>query len=66
MGVKNRLKEIRMREFLMAPGEFAEYIGTDIKNYSNWERNISRPNLEKSLEIAKKLNKRVDDIWYLE
>lgn len=66
MGVKNRLKEIRMREFLMEPGEFAKLLGTDIKNYSNWEHNNSRPKLELALEIAKKLNKTVEDIWYLE
>ncbi|WDU82247.1 helix-turn-helix transcriptional regulator [Caloramator sp. Dgby_cultured_2] len=64
--VKNRLKEIRMREYMMSAGEFAKYLGTDIKNYSNWERNVSRPNLEKALEISKKLNRTVNDIWYLE
>lgn len=64
--VKNRLKEIRMREYMMNQKEFAKYLGTDIKNYSNWERNVSRPNLEKALEISKKLNRTVNDIWYLE
>ena len=37
MGVKNRLKEISMREYLMEPGEVARHIGTDIQNYNNWE-----------------------------
>lgn len=63
--VKNRLKEIRMKEFLMAPGEFAKYIGTDIKNYSNWENGRSVPRLEIALKIAIKLNKKVEDIWYV-
>lgn len=66
MGVKNRLKEIRMREYLMAPGEFAKVLGADIKNYNNWESNRSRPNLELALEIAQKLNRKIEDIWYLE
>lgn len=64
--IKNRLKEIRMREYLMSPGKFAEFIGTDIKNYSNWENNRSRPKLEVALEIASKLDRRIEDIWYLE
>ncbi|WP_073249257.1 helix-turn-helix transcriptional regulator [Caloramator proteoclasticus] len=64
--VKNRLKEIRMREYMMNQKVFAEFIEIDIKSLSNWERNISRPNLEIALKIAKKLNKKVEDIWYLE
>ncbi|MBU3106709.1 helix-turn-helix domain-containing protein [Clostridium gasigenes] len=55
-----------MKEYLMAPGEFAKYIGTDIKNYSNWETGRSRPKLEIALKIAKKLNKTVEEIWFLE
>lgn len=62
--VKNRLKEIRMKEYLMNSSEFAEFIGTDIKNYSNWENNKSVPRLEVALIIAKKLNKKVEDIWF--
>lgn len=66
MGVKNRLKEIRMREFLMNPGEFAKYIEIDIKTYSGWENNHSRPTLERAIIIANKLNKDVKEIWYVE
>ncbi|EKQ56407.1 MULTISPECIES: helix-turn-helix domain-containing protein [unclassified Clostridium] len=66
MGVKNRLKEIRMREYLMAPGEFAKLLGMSIKTYSGWENEYSRPTLEKALEVSKKLNKDVNEIWYLE
>ncbi|HYF75464.1 MAG TPA: helix-turn-helix domain-containing protein [Candidatus Nitrosocosmicus sp.] len=64
--IKNRLKEIRMKEYIMDPGEFAEFIGIDIKNYSNWEHNRSRPKLELAIIIAKKLNRKVEDIWYFE
>lgn len=66
MGVKNRLKEIRMREFLMEPQEFARFLDVNIKSYYQWESEISKPPLEKALEISKKLNKSVNDIWYLE
>lgn len=66
MTFNNKLKEIRMKEYLMAPGEFAKYLGIDIKTYSNWERNYSRPKLELAVLIAQKLNKKVEDIWYFE
>lgn len=62
--LKNRLREIRMREYLMAPGEFAKHIGTDVKNLNNWESERSSPKLELAINIAKKLNRRVEDIWY--
>jgi len=55
-----------MKEFMMDPGEFANYIGTDIKNYSNWENNRSRPKLELAIMIAQKLNRNVEDIWFFE
>jgi len=55
-----------MKEYIMDPGEFAEFIGIDIKNYSNWEHNRSRPKLELAIIIAKKLNRKVEDIWYFE
>lgn len=65
MGVKNRLKEIRMREYMMEPGEFASFLGISNKVYWSWENDKSRPTLEKSLEIADKLKKDVKDIWQL-
>jgi DNA-binding XRE family transcriptional regulator len=64
--VKCKLKEIRMREFLMAPGEFAKYLDIPIQTYSGWENNHSRPTLEKALDIADKLNRDVKEIWYKE
>lgn len=46
--------------------QFAEFLGIDKKILSSWEREKSRPILEKALEISNKLNKNVNDIWYLE
>lgn len=66
MAVRNRLKEIRMREYGMEPEEFAKIIDVNIKSYYSYERNFSRPTLEKALEIALKLNKTIHEIWYLE
>ena len=64
--VKSRLKEIRMKEFMMTPGEFAEYLGLSIKTYSGWENGHSRPTLEKALYISVKLKRNINDIWYLD
>ncbi len=66
MGVNNKLKEIRMREYMMTPGEMAKFLDTTIKNYNNWESNRSRPKLELAMEIARKLNRKIEDIWYFE
>ncbi len=64
--VQNRLKEIRMREYLMEPQEFAKLIDVNFKTYYSWERGVAGPSLETALNIAKKLNKKVEDVWYLD
>ncbi|HII4507124.1 helix-turn-helix transcriptional regulator [Clostridium perfringens] len=66
MGVENKLREIRMREFLMNSVDFAKKLGVNLKTYSNWEKNRSKPPLEEALRIAKVLNRAVEDIWFLE
>lgn len=55
-----------MKEFMMTPGEFAEYLGLSIKTYSGWENGHSRPTLEKALYISVKLKRNINDIWYLD
>ena len=65
-GVKSRLKEIRMREYLMSPGEFAKFLEVPIQTYSGWENEHSRPTIETALKIAEKLNKDIKEVWYLE
>lgn len=66
MGVKNKLKEIRMREYMMNQSEFAKELEVPLTTYSQWERGTSNPTLEKSFEIAKKLNRAIPDIWHYE
>lgn len=66
MGVKNKLKEIRMREYMMEPQEFAKFIEVNYKTYYSWERGAAGPSLETALKVAKKLNKRIEDVWYLD
>ncbi|WP_404814332.1 helix-turn-helix transcriptional regulator [Clostridium tagluense] len=66
LGVKNRLKEIRMREYMLNQTEFSKLLGYDLKTVSNWEREVSTPILERAIDVSNKLNKKVNDIWYLE
>ncbi|NMF04588.1 helix-turn-helix transcriptional regulator [Clostridium beijerinckii] len=66
MGVKNKLKEIRMKEYMMSQTDFADKLSVPVKVYWSWENEKSNPTLENSLKIAKKLNKDIKDIWYLE
>lgn len=62
--LKNRLKEIRMKEYMMSSKEFAEMLDIKLTTYSRWESGENNPNLEKAYEIAKKLNKEVTEVWY--
>ena len=64
--VKNKLREIRMREFMMEPQEFANYIGVNYKTYYSWEKGTAGPSLETALKVAKILNRKIEDVWYLE
>ena len=66
MGVKNKLKEIRMREYMLNQTEFSKVLGYDLKTISNWEREVSAPTLERAIDVSNKLNRKVNDIWYLE
>ncbi len=66
MEIKNRLKEIRMREYAEDPKEFAKRLNVNIKTYYVWEHGDVLPGSKKLFEIASLLNKKVDDIWWLE
>jgi putative transcriptional regulator len=64
MGIKNHLKEIRMREYMLNQTEFAKLLDIDFRQYSRYEKGTV-PTSETMLTIAKKLNKKVEDIFYL-
>jgi len=66
MEVKNKLKEIRMREYMMDSGEFAKFLGVPRSTYSQWETGNNNPTLNKAFEIAEKLERKLVDIWYSE
>lgn len=55
-----------MKEYMMNITQFANVISIDKKVLSSWENDKSRPTLERALEVAAKLNKNVNEIWYLE
>ena len=63
--VKNRLKEIRMREYMMNSSEFCKVLGISISTYSQIESNKQQGNIETILKISKALNRKVEDIWHL-
>lgn len=64
--VKNKLKEIRMREYMLNQKEFAESIlHISIYTYNPIENNKTQGNIETILIIAKALNRKVEDIWYV-
>lgn len=63
--ITNRLKEIRMKEYMLGSRDFAEKLEVSKSTYSQWEKGINNPPLIKALEVAKKLNKSVEEIWYL-
>ena len=65
MAVKNRLKDIR-HDHRMNQTQFAEYIGVTRSLYNRWEHQRSQPNQEWMLKLAKRLNIKVEDIFYLE
>jgi putative transcriptional regulator len=66
MGVKNNLKEIRMREYMMSSSEFVKFLEVPLSTYSQWENGSNNPPLAKAFEITKKLNRKLEDIWYSE
>lgn len=64
MGLKNNLKEIRMKEYMMSSSEFCKMLEVPISTYSQWENGSNNPPLIKAIAIAKKLNKEVTKIWF--
>ncbi|AKN32360.1 hypothetical protein Ccar_16415 [Clostridium carboxidivorans P7] len=66
MGLKNNLKSIRMREYMMTSSEFAKLLGEKLSTYSKWENGDSAPTLQKAYEVARILKKELKEIWYEE
>jgi putative transcriptional regulator len=65
VAIRNRLKEIR-HDHRMDQTQFAEFLGVNRSLYNRWERQQTQPNPEWILKIAQKVNKSVEDIFYLD
>lgn len=63
--LKNKLKEIRMKEYMMTQKEFADMLGINNTTYSKIENYKKSVSLENAYVIAEKLNKKIEDIWYI-
>lgn len=66
MDLKNNLKEIRMKEYMMEPGDFAELLEVNVKTYYSWEKGGANPNLKKAHEVCEIIKKDMKEVWYLE
>ncbi|MTI65140.1 MAG: helix-turn-helix domain-containing protein [Firmicutes bacterium] len=65
MAVKNNLKTIRMQEYLLNQSQFAKNIlQIDYRQYNRYE-NGTVPKLDIALKICKKLNKPLEQVFYL-
>jgi putative transcriptional regulator len=63
--VKNRLKEIR-HDHRMNQLEFAAFLGIGQSQYNRYELQQRQPALEIALEIAEKIGRPVEHIFYLD
>ena len=64
--VRNRLREIKHELLIDKQNEMADLLGISQSQYNKYERHKAQPTLDVALKIAKKLNKKVEDIFYLE
>lgn len=66
MGLKNRLHEIRHDLRIDRQIDMAAMLGLLQQQYNRYERNQVQPTLEMAIRIAHKLNKQVEDVFYIE
>ena len=66
MGTKNRLREIRHEMMIDKQNEMAELLDIAQSQYNRYERHAAQPTLDVALRIAKKLNKKVEDIFFVD
>ena len=67
MSGKNKLTEIRMKEYQMSPTEFCQNVlHISRSTYSQLENSKTIGNIETALKIAKALNRTIEDIWFIE
>jgi putative transcriptional regulator len=65
MQVKNNLRDVRFG-FKMNQKDFAAFLNVGKNLYNRWENQKGQPNLNYALIIARKTNRTVESIFYLE
>lgn len=50
----------------MTATEFCKLLDVKKSTYSQWENELNNPPIEKAFEIAKILNRKLEEIWYFE
>jgi len=65
MPIKNRLKQIRHEMMIDTQVEMAKLLDLRQEKYNRYERQEIQPSLEYALRIANKLNRPVEDIFYI-
>lgn len=66
MVAKNRLREIRHEMMIDKQTEMAQLLGIAPNQYNRYEKQQGQPTIEVVLRIAKRLNKQVEEIFYIE
>lgn len=66
MGIKNRLKEIRIENGFLSQKDFAKYLGIDRYQYGKYERNVFQPNIEIVFKICILLDIDIKNMFYFE
>lgn len=57
----NRLKEIRMREYMLTQKDFAAMLEIRPNQYNRYEKDVNTPSVEIALRIAQKLYKTIEE-----
>lgn len=66
MGVRNRLKQIRHELQIDHQLEMAAHLGLSQQQYNRYERQAVQPTLETAIKIAIKLNRSVEEIFFID
>jgi putative transcriptional regulator len=62
--IKNRLLDIRLQIGYRFQKDFAEFLNMDPNDYNRIENNKKQVSLETAFDIAEKLSKPIEDIFY--
>lgn len=66
MAIKNNLLEVRLQMGYKKQKDFAEFLGIHKYQYNRYENNEVQPSLEVMYKIAKKIDRHIEDIIFIE